>query len=109
MKFQPPFKLQPTTKFLRTNIVGYINAFYFRCTTNVKLIQSLLAVCFSKELFVALERMEVNGKSEQMKDVIDPSPRAKTKVVSTRIGPLFCIKKTKKQNSQWVIQNVCYT
>ena len=36
---------------------------------------------------MALERMGVNGKSEQMKDVIDPSPHTKTKVASTRNDP----------------------
>jgi hypothetical protein len=47
--------------------------------------------------------MGVNEKSEQMKDVIDSSPHAKTKVASTRIDPLCCTKTTKKQNSQWVL------
>jgi len=65
-------------------------------------------VCFSEEPFIALERMGVNGKSEQMEDVIDPSPHAKTKVDSTRIDPFCCTKTTKKQNSQWILQNLCY-
>jgi hypothetical protein len=48
--------------------------------------------------------MGMNGKSEQMKDMIDPNPRAKTKVASTRIDPILVTTKTKKQKSQWVLQ-----
>lgn len=41
--------------------------------------------------------MGVNGKSEQLKDVIDLSPHAKTKVASTGIDSLFFLFKYNKE------------